>query len=244
MSLQRTLDEILARLDDEHDYSGWHWQPGTDPHYICISAILVQHTAWSNVEHALSGLRDADALTLDAVLKLSEDELADLVRPSGTPWVKAKRLHAMAQLADDNGGLEGLLELPTDELRGKLLETEGIGPETADVILLYAADRPSFVIDGYAQRIFHRYGIGPEGDDYDDWQHWFHEALPEDAGVYRQYHALLVLHGKTACRPRPRCYECCLQDICETGQQQADRPTRQPYRSGQQDRPGWQPENR
>lgn len=217
MSLRRTLQGILSRLDAAYDYSAWHWQLGTDPHEICISAILVQHTAWANVERALDRLRAAGALSLDAVLRLSEAELAELVRPAGTPATKARRLRAIACLADGHGGLPRLLALPADELRARLLATEGIGPETADAILLFAAGRPVFEIDAYTKRIFRRLGLGPERDGYDAWQRWFEEALPRDVEVYRRYHALLVLHGKQTCCPRPRCAGCCLLEVCATG---------------------------
>ncbi len=245
---------ILARLDARYDYSSWHWQPDTPPDLICIGAILVQHTQWSNVELALERLRDANALSLDAIHTLPEERLAELVRPAGTPMVKAKRLRSLAQLALDHGGLDALLALPTSELRPLLLATPGIGPESADAILLYAAGRPVFEIDAYTIRIFRRLGLGPERNDYHIWQHWFERAvIPGREGrgprqqpwesaprgrrggrgtspplrsssdgstsTYRRYHALIVLHGKHTCRPRPRCASCCLLDFCPTGQQ-------------------------
>jgi endonuclease-3 related protein len=129
-------------------------------------------------------------------------------------------LHALAQLAHDHGGLPRLLELPTDELRTALLATNGIGPETADAILLYAAGRPVFEVDAYTIRIFRRLGLGPEGRSYRAWQRWFEEALPPDMDTYRRYHGLIVLHGKQACRPQPRCGDCRLLDLCPTGREQ------------------------
>lgn len=221
------LSDILSRLDRAYDYSSWHWQPETLPDYVCISTILVQHTNWANVEQAIERMRAAGALSLDAVLRLSDGELAELVRPAGTPGVKATRLHALAQLAAQHGGLEGLLALPATELRPLLLATHGIGPETADAILLYAAARPVFEIDAYTVRIFRRLGLGPEprpepsrrGNAYDAWQRWFEAALPPDTETYRRYHGLIVLHGKQTCRPKPRCAECCLLEVCETGQE-------------------------
>lgn len=217
MSLRRTLQGILSRLNAAYDYSAWHWQPGTDPHYICISSILVQHTAWANVERALERLRAAGALSLDAVLRLAEAELAELVRPAGKPATKTRRLRALARLAAGHGGLPRLFTLPAGELRARLLATEGIGPETADAIALFAAGHAVFEIDAYTKRIFRRLGHGPERDGYDAWQRWFESALPRDVEVYRRYHALLVLHGKQTCRPRPRCAECCLLEVCAYG---------------------------
>ena len=219
MSLRRTLEGVLARLDAAYDFAGWHWQPHTDPEYICISAVLVQHAAWANVERAIERLRAAGACSLEAALRLSEEELAELVRPAGTPRTKARRLRALAQLAAECGGLARLLTLPPDELPGRLLATHGIGPETADAILLYAAGRPVFEVDAYAVRLFRRLGLGPEGDGYGIWQRWFEEALPPDVGTYRRYHGLIVLHGKATCRPRPRCRGCCLLEICPMGRE-------------------------
>ena len=178
--LAAPLRTILARLDPTYDYSSWHWQADTPPDVIAIGAILVQHTAWSNVELALDRLRAANALSLRAIGALSEDRLAELIRPAGTPAVKAKRLRALAQLANDHGSLDALLSLPTDELRPLLLATSGIGPETADAILLYAAARPVFEIDAYTIRLFRRLGLGPERNDYHAWQRWFEHALTRE----------------------------------------------------------------
>jgi len=216
------LEAVFARLDAAYDYSGWHWQAGTPPDYVCLSALLVQHTSWANVERALERLRAAGALSLVTVLRLSEDELAELVRPAGTPRAKARRLQTLARLAADHGGLDRLLALPSGQLRSLLLATYGIGPETADAILLYAAGRPAFVHDAYAGRLFRRLGLGPEGSDsYATWQRWFEAALPPEVGAYRRYHGLIVLHGKSTCRPRPRCAGCCLLDVCPTGREGA-----------------------
>ena len=223
-ALARTLLNILARLDAAYDFSGWHWQSSTPPEYICITAVLVQHTNWSNVERALERLRAAGALSLEAVLRLPEDELAELIRPAGTPMPKARRLRAFAQLAAEHGGLDRLLALPVGELRARLLATHGIGPETADAIVLNAAGRPVFQVDAYTVRLFRRLGLGPEGNAYESWQRWFEEALPPDADLYRRYHGLIVLHGKQTCRPRPRCAGCCLLEVCPTGQEVVKEP--------------------
>jgi endonuclease-3 related protein len=211
-----TYADILERLESACDYSGWHWQPDTPPDYICISAILVQHTNWRNVERALERLEAANALSLDAIAWQSEDALAELVRPSGTPLVKARRLIALARLATDHGGLDRLLAEPHDELRSLLLATHGIGPETADAIVLYASGQPAFVIDAYTTRLCRRLGFGPERNTYDAWQRWFEAGLARDVEAYRRWHGLIVLHGKTTCRAKPRCGQCCLRDVCET----------------------------
>lgn len=217
MNPRRSLESVLARLDAAYDFRTWHWQAHTPAEYVCISAILVQHTNWANVEGALERLESAGACSLDAISALAERELAELVRPAGMPLVKARRLRNLAQLAQKQGGLGRLLTLPTDELSAKLLATEGVGPETADAIVLNAAGRPIFQVDAYTIRTFRRLGLGPEGNGYERWRRWFEEALPADAETYRRYHGLIVLHGKQTCRPRPRCGECCLLDRCPTG---------------------------
>ena len=218
MNAEPALKRIFDRLDAAYDYSDWHWQPNTPLDYVCISAVLVQHTNWSNVEQALTRLEEAGALSLKAIDRITPAKLARLVRPAGTPDTKAQRLQALARLAADHGGLTKLLSQPANELRVRLLATPGIGPETADAILLYAAGRPTFLVDAYARRISSRLGLGPDGDRYDVWQAWFEEALTADAAAYQRYHGLMVLHGKQTCRPRPRCVGCCLLNICAEGQ--------------------------
>jgi endonuclease-3 related protein len=215
------LQTILARLDAAYDFSAWHWQRHTPPEYVAISAILVQHTNWRNVERAIERLQAAGVFSLEAIARLSEARLAELVRPAGTPAVKARRLRALAQLARDAGGLGRLLALPADELRARLLATHGIGPETADAIALNAAGRPVFQVDAYTVRCFRRLGLGPAANGYEAWRRWFEGALAPDAETYRRYHGLLVLHGKQTCRPRPKCAACCLLDVCPTGQTEA-----------------------
>ncbi len=219
MNRKAVPTEIFAKLDEAYDYGGWHWQPDTSPEYISISAVLVQHTNWSNVERALAQLEAAGAFSLEAVLELKEGELAELVRPAGMPLTKARRLRSLAGLANEYGGLPALLALPVDELRTRLLATKGIGPETADAIALYAADRAVFQVDAYAVRLFRRLGLGPESDGYAVWQGWFERVLPRDVNAFQRYHGLIVLHGKETCRPRPRCAGCCLLEMCPMGQE-------------------------
>ncbi len=221
MSAALQLKRVFERLDEAYDYSAWHWQPDTSRDYVCIGAVLVQHTNWSNVEQALARLEKAGALSLGAIDRMPPGRLARLVRPAGTPDTKAQRLLALARLAGDHGGLAKLLSRPADELRERLLATRGIGPETADAILLYAAARPTFVVDAYARRISSRLGLGPDGDRYDVWRDWFQNALQADVEAYQRYHGLFVLHGKQTCRPRPRCAGCCLVDVCAEGQLEA-----------------------
>jgi endonuclease-3 related protein len=213
------LLEIHRRLEAACRVDGWHWRADSEWFEVCAGAILVQHTAWANVERALVRLREAGAFSLQAVVSLPEEELAELVRPAGMPLQKARRLKAFAALVKRHGGAQGLMALPTDQLRAALLETYGIGRETADAILLHAARRPAFVVDAYTVRLFRRLGLGPEGSRYDTWQHWFQERLPRNRELYRRYHAAVVLHCKETCRARPLCAGCCLLEVCATARE-------------------------
>jgi len=213
------LLEIHRRLEAACHVDGWHWRADSDWFEVCAGSVLVQHTAWANVERALARLREGGALSLQRIAALPEEELAELVRPAGMPLQKARRLKAFADLVHRHGGAQGLFALPTEELRTALLGTHGIGRETADAILLHAAGRPVFVVDAYTMRLFRRLGLGPEGSRYDTWQRWFHERLPVDRELYRRYHAAIVLHCKETCRARPRCAGCGLLDVCPTGRE-------------------------
>ena len=181
---------VHERLIDRYDVDRWHWQDDTPPLDICLGAILVQHTAWSNVERALAALRAARCFSLEAIASLPEDALARIVRPAGLPLTKARRLQAFSLLARAEGGLPALLSKPPLALRPLLLATPGIGPETADVILLYAARAPVTVPDAYTVRLCRRLGLGPERDGYDRWQAWlialYRPAPPSAAPTTRR----------------------------------------------------------
>jgi len=211
------LFEAHQRLLAHYDVDRWHWQVDSTAADICLGAILVQHTSWANVEKALANLREADAASFEVIAALSEDEVATLVRPSGTPRAKARRLKVFAELVMSRGGFEGLFSLPTDELRTLLLGTYGIGPETADVILLYAARRPVVVHDAYTARLCRRLGLGPEREGYEPWRTWLDQRLPSELDFRRRSHAAIVLHCKETCRVKPRCGECPLREVCAYG---------------------------
>jgi endonuclease-3 related protein len=215
-SLEDVFERLLAR------YGPQGWWPGDDrPFVVVVGAILTQAAAWNNVEKALGNLERAGALTPDGLLRLPETELARLVYPAGYYNAKARKLKAFAEMLHERcgGRLEGLFTLPLAELRRALLETHGIGPETADDIILYAADRPVFVVDAYTRRIFSRLGLRPAGDTYDAWQSLFMDPLPPDVPLFKEYHALLVRHGKETCRREPLCAGCCLLEVCATGRE-------------------------
>jgi len=211
--LRDAYDRLAAR------YGPRHWWPADSPFEMIVGAILTQRTAWTNGEKALANLKRAGALSPAAMRALSAGELAELIRPSGFYRGKARKLMAFLDMIDDRfeGDLERMLAAPGDELRPVFLATYGIGEETADAILLYAARQPFFVVDAYTRRTFSRLGVRPGGDAYSAWQRLFEESLPQDAALYGEYHALIVEHAKDACRVEPLCDRCVLAAVCETG---------------------------
>ena len=217
------LMTIYRRLLRAYGPQGW-W-PADTAFEMIAGAILTQAAAWRNVERALANLRAAGINDWPAVHRTDAGELAQIIRPSGYYNAKARKLKAFAaHLCDSYGGSPDVLfaaRADTPSLRRELLSIYGIGPETADDILVYAAGRPSFVIDAYTIRIMRRIGIVPAdgADGYAAWQALFHAAVPDDAAVHNEYHALLDRHHKEACtKNAPRCADCCLQDICAAGQ--------------------------
>ncbi|MCX7673834.1 MAG: endonuclease III domain-containing protein [Thiobacillaceae bacterium] len=199
-------------------YGPQHWWPGETPFEVMVGAVLTQNTAWTNVERAIAQLKSAGALSCHAILALTAEALAELIRPAGYFNVKARRLKALCALlaeagvAEDPGQLRATAPLP--ELRRRLLAVHGVGEETADSILLYALGLPVFVVDAYTRRIFTRLGLIAGSESYGRIQQAFESALPREVALYNEYHALIVHLGKAVCRPRPRCGECPLQALC------------------------------
>ncbi|MEW6427421.1 MAG: endonuclease III domain-containing protein [Thermodesulfobacteriota bacterium] len=192
-----------------------HWWPGDTPIEITVGAILTQNTAWTNVERAIANLRDAGLLDFASLLALPTGELAQYIRPAGYYNLKAKRLHnLLAMVAARHADLDGFLSQDTESLRQALLAVNGIGPETADSIALYAAGKPLFVVDAYTHRILHRHGLAEEEADYHSLQERFMTELPPDPQLYNEYHALIVRLGKEYCRKSsPRCTGCPLEHL-------------------------------
>lgn len=187
------------------------WWPGKTRFEVITGAILTQNTAWTNVEKAIRNLREKRVLCPERMRALSHDELASLIRPAGYFNIKAKRLRSFLDHLhfEHKGSLDKLLKQESQKLRRELLSINGIGPETADSIILYAAVRPEFVVDAYTKRIFERHGLVESGAGYDDVKALFMENLPPDARLFNEYHALIVRTGKDFCRPRePRCASC------------------------------------
>jgi len=208
------LVEIYQRLLSAYGPQGW-W-PADTQFEVMVGAILTQATAWRNVERAIQRLKAAGALSPERMASFSEQELAELIRPAGFFRQKTRRLRALLRLIGRHWRVDGLLSLPAEELRRQLLALPGVGPETADSILLYAAGYPVFVVDTYTKRILHRLGLLPdEKAGYEEVQELFEKNLPRDPKLYGEYHALLVRHAKEHCRARPRCPGCPLAPVCE-----------------------------
>jgi len=168
----------------------------------------VQNATWGNASRALDNLRDRGLLDLAQLADLTDDVLAQLIRPAGCQNIKARRLRSLAVWTGRQGGPGGLRRCATGHLRAGLRGVWGIGPETADAILLYAFDRPVFVVDGYARRVFHRYGLLTGREDYNTIQQRFHSSLVPDPTLYAEYHALVVRLAKTHCRVKAQCAGC------------------------------------
>jgi len=187
-----------------------HWWPGDTTEEIIIGAVLTQNTSWENVRKALDNLKNAGALNLETISKLSTPVLASLIRPSGYYNIKEKRLRAVADffLSRCGGDFSRLKSLPLEKLRSEILEVYGVGPETADSILLYALDRPVFVVDAYTMRMGRRHGLFDDRADYESVRSLFESSLDRSLTLFNEYHALLVRLGKEFCRKRPGCRNC------------------------------------
>lgn len=191
------------------------WWPGETPFEVVIGAILTQNTNWSNVEKAIRNLKAADRLSPRGIYELSTIELAQLIRPSGFFNVKAKRVKTFINwlFSKYEGDLSRMFRQDLQTLRDELLSVKGIGPETADSILLYAGDMPTFVVDAYTHRIFSRHGLISEESTYDEMKVFFEENLPKEVRLFNEYHALLVQIGKRYCKPKKACEPCPLKDF-------------------------------
>jgi len=180
-----------------------------------VGAVLTQNTAWVNVVRAIENLRNAGALSPRAIMQSHSRRLATWLRPSGYFNVKTKRLKALCEWLLEQGSVKALSRQPTEALRTALLAVHGVGPETADDILLYAFGRPVFVVDAYTRRIFSRLGVLNGDEDYETVRTLFEKRLGPDSALYNEFHALIVIHGKGVCRPRPRCGACVLAERCQ-----------------------------
>jgi len=205
-----SLMDMFWRLYEK--FGPQYWWPGQTPFEIAIGAILTQNTNWQNVERAISNLKGKSLLDCDALFHLPSSTLSQLIRPAGYYNIKAKRLKSFVTFLRErfNGDMERMKEERTHELRKMLLNVHGIGPETADSILLYALSKKVFVVDAYTIRIFSRHElIDPSDYSYDSVQELFMRNLPKDACLFNEYHALIVRTGKEFCKKkRPQCSKC------------------------------------
>ena len=216
MIRRRELTRIYRALYGRFGPQGW-W-PARTAFEVCVGAVLTQNTSWLNVARAISNIRRAGALSLGRLREMPEGDLANLIKPSGYFRLKAKRLrHLLGFLA--NGGGSGwrrnLRKMPVGAAREKLLAVHGVGPETADSILLYAAGMPSFVVDKYTLRIGARCGWFPHGTKYEDARSWFVERLPPEPKLYNEFHALMVRLGAEFCKSKPLCGDCPIKSSCD-----------------------------
>ncbi len=216
MKKEKVLMEIHNRLYEFFGPQGW-W-PGESAFEVCVGAILTQNASWKNVEKAISNLKKEGLLDPFKLYELPLEKLAQFIRPSGFYNLKAKRLKNFINCLVEKyeGSVERLFDSSRDmwEIRRELLEIKGLGKETVDSMLLYAGNFPIFVVDAYTYRIFSRHGLIPEEIDYDELQSFFMENLPQDPGLFNEYHALLVVCGKNFCRKKsPLCNKCPLKEI-------------------------------
>jgi endonuclease-3 related protein len=205
---QKLLDHFGSR----------NWWPADSPFEVVIGAILTQNTAWTNVEQAIDNLKKADVLTPHSIATIPVNQLEELIRPSGFFRQKAKRLQNFSKhlVTDWKSCLSTFCSGPLEEARERLLARPGIGPETADSILLYAAGRPSFVVDAYTRRTFERIGLLQGNETYDDVRQLFMQGLPEEVALYNEYHAQIVQLAKTCCRKKKTlCSECPVCQLCD-----------------------------
>ncbi len=209
--LRERLMKIYSLLYDRFGPQGW-W-PGEGTLEIIIGAILTQNTSWKNVERAIANIRAAGLMDAEKLHRLDREKLAGLIRPAGYFNVKAKRLASFLAWLNENcrANPDSLRDRSPHTLREELLAINGIGPETADSILLYALEKPVFVVDTYTCRVMGRHGLIEPGCTYHDVQQLFTGTLQQDTKLFNEYHALLVCVGKDFCKPKPKCENCPLK---------------------------------
>ncbi len=207
MRLRDVFDRLLAA------YGPQGWWPGESPFEVIVGAVLTQNTSWKNVEKAIANLRDSGVLSPQRLSALRHEELAELIQPAGYYRLKARRLMNLLNLLMTayDGSLEAMFEADMSELREQLLSVNGIGPETADSILLYAAEIPTFVVDTYTARVLKRHAWIEAEADYHTIEDHFESHLEKDAALFNEFHALLVRVGNQHCRRQPKCEGCPLE---------------------------------
>ena len=212
MSVLRIIYRKLHKV-----FGPQHWWPGDTPFEVAVGAILTQNTNWGNVEKAVHNLKAAHALSAKKIYEMPVNTLAAFIRPAGYFNIKAKRLKSFIDflMVNYRGSMTRMSKEEMHALRERLLCVNGIGPETADSILLYALGKPVFVIDAYTKRVLSRHGIMDHDEPYEVFQELFHSSLEKDVKLFNEYHALFVKVGKLYCRPEARCEGCPLQPLFE-----------------------------
>ncbi|MDP1707532.1 MAG: endonuclease [Gammaproteobacteria bacterium] len=208
------LQTLYRSLYRQH--GAQHWWPGETPFEVMVGAVLTQNTAWRNVERAIANLRAVQLLSPTAITGTPHARLAQLLRPSGYFNVKARRLHSYCRWYNEQGGFDALTRLDTARLRTALLAVHGIGPETADDILLYAFQRPVFVVDAYTRRLLSRLALIQGNESYETLRATIEGQLgrADRLALFNEFHALIVMHAKHVCKPRPACTHCCVARRC------------------------------
>jgi endonuclease III related protein len=221
--MQRLLMNIYRKLYKA--YGPRHWWPGETSFEVMVGAILTQNTSWKNVEKAIQKLKGEGILNPEGIHRLKKKELAPLIRSSGYYRIKADRLKAFMDFLYEefDGNLKKMRKRKLEELRERLLGVKGIGPETADSILLYGLKKSIFVVDAYTKRILSRHGIISEKASYGEVQKLFMDHLPHDEKLFNEYHALFVHLGKMVCRKMPKCDICPLKSIGHSAERKAPR---------------------
>jgi endonuclease III related protein len=217
MNLRNELFEIYEKMNGH--FGDLKWWPADEPFEVMVGAILTQNTAWTNVEKAIAALKERNFLNPGAILRIPEEELAELIRPSGYYHLKAARLRSYVRFFTEHysGNVAIMRKETLSVLREKLLAVWGIGRETADSILLYACEKPIFVIDAYTKRILSRHHLVTEDLTYEGIQDLFMRNLPHEPSLFNQYHALFVNTGKIFCRRNPDCAGCPLGVLQASG---------------------------
>jgi len=211
--IEQSIRVIYQRLYKK--FGSQHWWPAQTKFEVMVGAILTQNTNWGNVEKAIQNLKHNKQLSVEALRKLSVSELVSLIKPAGYFNVKAKRLKNFIEFLqrEYKGDILKMRKEPLGLLRDKLLSVNGIGPETADSILLYALDKPIFVVDAYTKRFLYRHNLIPQNASYEAVQSIFMSCLKGDIQLFNEYHALIVRLGKEFCRTKALCEHCPLNDI-------------------------------
>jgi len=217
MSTRDRINRMYELLEEA--FGPQHWWPAETPFEVMVGAVLTQNTNWKNVEKAIANLKQRELLSPEALHALPREELAELIRPAGYFNIKAKRLKNLIDFLFDrfDGDLDALFALSVYDMREELIRVNGIGRETCDSIVLYAAGKPTFVVDTYTARILLRHDLIDESADYDEIKEQFESSLPSDAALFNEFHAHLVQVGKLYCRKRPRCETCPLRVIFPPG---------------------------